>query len=139
MARSQGLRICARQALCYILSKHNGIEDMDGLFNKQNIFACLPVDVGREHFETLLECADFKLERIFSYGQAATEGEWYDQDHGEWVLLLKGSAGLLIEGEEEVRELMPGDYLYLPAHRRHRVEWTQPEGETIWLALHGRG
>ena len=103
----------------------------------KNIFADLPVDVSREHFETLLECANFKLERIVSFGQPTAQGEWYDQDHGEWVVLLKGSAGLLLEGEEEVRQLMPGDYLYLPAHLRHRVEWTQAEGETIWLALHG--
>ena len=104
----------------------------------KNIFSDLPLDVSREHFETLLECANFKLERIVSYGQATTEGEWYDQGHGEWVILLKGSAGLLIEGEDEIRQLMPGDYLYLPAHLRHRVEWTQSEGETIWLALHDR-
>ena len=103
----------------------------------RNIFSLLPIDANREHFETLLECANFKLERIVSHGQATKEGEWYDQGHGEWVVLLKGSAGLLIEGEEEVRQLMQGDYLYLLAHLRHRVEWTQAEGETIWLALHG--
>jgi len=101
----------------------------------QNIFACLPIDIGHEHFETLLQSADFKLERIISHGQATVEGGWCDQDHAEWVLLLKGSAGLLIEGEA-ARVLVAGDYLYLPAHKRHRVEWTQAEGETIWLALH---
>ena len=102
----------------------------------RNIFADLPVEVDCEHFETLLECVNFKLERIVSHGQATTEGEWYDQGHDEWVILLKGSAGLLIEGEDEIRQLMPGDYLFLPAHLRHRVEWTHAEGETVWLALH---
>ena len=106
-----------------------------GSMKTQNIFARLPIDIGREHFETLLQCADFKLERIISHGQATGEGEWCDQGHAEWVLLLKGSAGLLIEGEA-ARVLVEGDYLYLPAHKRHRVEWTQAEGETIWLALH---
>ena len=24
----------------------------------------------------------------------------------------------------------------IPAHRRHRVEWTDPEAPTVWLALH---
>ena len=112
---------------------------MAGSGIKQNIFADLPVEAGSEHFEKLLECADFTLERIVSYGQATADGEWYDQDHGEWVLLLKGTAGLLIEGEDGVCELLPGDYLYLPAHQRHRVEWTLAEGATVWLALHSRG
>jgi cupin 2 domain-containing protein len=114
---------------------HNGFV---GSVEKQNIFANLPVGVCREHFETLLTSDHFKLERIVSYGPATMEGEWYDQDHCEWVLLLKGSAGLQVEGDAEIHVLMPGDYLYLPAHRRHRVEWTQTQGETIWLALHHR-
>lgn len=103
---------------------------------KQNLFGGLPADVGREHFDTLLEAGGFKLERIVSYGQATPAGEWYDQDRPEWVVLLKGSAGLSVEGEEGVLPLSPGDYVYLPAHVRHRVEWTQAEGETVWLALH---
>jgi cupin 2 domain-containing protein len=103
---------------------------------KQNIFENLPVGVGSEHFESLLTCGHFKLERIVSYGSATMEGEWYDQGHCEWVLLLQGSAGLQIEGDAQMHVLRPGDYIYLPAHTRHRVEWTQTQGETIWLALH---
>jgi cupin 2 domain-containing protein len=34
--------------------------------------------------------------------------------------------------------MRPGDYVNLPAHCRHRVEWTDPERETVWLALHDR-
>jgi len=29
-----------------------------------------------------------------------------------------------------------GDYLLIPAHKRHRVEWTKPDIETLWLAIH---
>ncbi len=101
----------------------------------QNLFTCLPIDVEREHFETLHQGSAFRLERIVSYGQATASGEWYDQDQGEWVVLLKGSASLLIEGDGKL-DLLPGDYLYLPPHKRHRVECTHAEGETIWLALH---
>lgn len=103
---------------------------------KQNLFECLPVDLAAEHFDVLLEVAGCRLERIVSQSHATPAGEWFDQERPEWVVLLKGSAGLLVEGEAELRLLMPGDYVYLPAHVRHRVEWTQAEGETIWLALH---
>ena len=78
----------------------------------------------------------FRLERIVSAGQATPPGEWYDQDTHEWVALLTGGAGLRFEDEAEPRVLAPGDYLLIPAHRRHRVEWTDPEPPTVWLALH---
>ena len=86
--------------------------------------------------ETLVQTGSFKLERIVSSGQATPPGEWFDQDRDEWVALLSGSAGLLFEGEDHPRPLRPGDYLLIPAHVRHRVEWTEPGTETVWLALH---
>ncbi len=101
-----------------------------------NLFACFSTDRARERFSTLLETTSFKLERIVSHGHATPEGEWYDQERSEWVVLLKGSAGLLIEGETEVRIMRAGDYVLIPAHVRHRVAWTQPDVETVWLALH---
>jgi hypothetical protein len=42
-----------------------------------------------------------------------------DQEYDQWVLLVSGSAGLWIEGDCE-RELSPGDYILIPAHRSHR-------------------
>ncbi|MBI2355381.1 MAG: cupin domain-containing protein [Deltaproteobacteria bacterium] len=101
-----------------------------------NIFADLPPALPDEVFETLAEAGDVRIERIVSNGQATPEGEWYDQGRAEWVLLLAGSAGLLIEGEEEPRPLKPGDYLMLPARCRHRVAWTDPLERTVWLAVH---
>ena len=41
----------------------------------------------------------------------------------------------LIEGEAE-RMLRPGDFLFLAAHRRHRVTWTVSGEPTVWLAVH---
>jgi cupin 2 domain-containing protein len=84
----------------------------------------------------LIETDRFKLERIISAGQATPPGEWYDQDDNEWVILLSGSAGLLFEDDEEVCVMRPGDYVHITAHRRHRVEWTDANQKTIWLALH---
>ena len=86
--------------------------------------------------ETLLKTEGFKLERIVSAGQATPEGKWYDQDTEEWVILLSGSAGLLFEDEEEVFIMNAGDYVQIEPHHRHRVEWTDPEQKTVWLALH---
>ena len=63
---------------------------------------------------------------------------WFDQEWGEWVLVLSGSAGVLIDGETEPRTLVEGDYLAIPAHTRHRVDWTDPEQPTVWLAVHHR-
>ena len=86
--------------------------------------------------ETLLERPGLRIERIVSTGQATPEGQWYDQASDEWVLLVKGNARLRIEGEAHDRELGEGDFVFLPAHCRHRVAWTQREPPTVWLAIH---
>ena len=102
----------------------------------KNIFRDLPKVMIEEISETILDSQDFRLERIISSGQMTPPGEWYDQNTNEWVILLSGSAGLLIEGEKETCVMRPGDYVHIPARKRHRVEWTDPEQKTVWLALH---
>lgn len=104
--------------------------------SKQNVFDFSPVTPGEEAFESLLESRTFKLERIVSRAHRMPKGEWYDQAQDEWVVLLKGSAGISVQGESEIRVLGEGDYLHFPAHLRHRVEWTHPDVETVWLAIH---
>lgn len=89
-----------------------------------------------EQSDTLLELDSFKLERIVSWGNTTPEGEWYDQERDEWVIVLSGRATLSFENEAETMHLNPGDYVHLAAHRRHRVAWTDPQCETVWLALH---
>ncbi len=102
----------------------------------KNVFERLPADTSEEIFEELINHGNIKLERIISTGQSTPPGQWCDQDTDEWVLLLSGKAKLLIEGELNPRVIKPGDYIHLPARCRHRVEWTDPESITIWLALH---
>ena len=102
----------------------------------ENIFSRIPYFMQDEISETLLKAEHFDLERIVSSGQATPPGEWFDQMTNEWVILLSGSAGLRFDDEAEGRTLYPGDYVHIPAHRRHRVEWTDPEQKTVWLALH---
>jgi cupin 2 domain-containing protein len=101
-----------------------------------NIYSQIPEKLSDELFEEIVHGDSFVLERIVSKGHATPKGEWYDQDRDEWVILLKGSAGIIIEGEPKVITLKPGDHLHLPAHQKHRVEWTEAETETIWLAAH---
>lgn len=100
-----------------------------------------PADDGKvaddvEIFEELVRGQAFRLERITSTGQCTPPGEWLEQPEGEWVALLSGAAGLRFENEQAVRELQSGDYVLIPAGRRHRVEWTAADRETVWLALH---
>jgi cupin 2 domain-containing protein len=104
--------------------------------DRGNFFSEVPLQSPAEVMEILLQTDSCRLERIISSGQATPAGEWYDQDRPEWVLLLTGKAGLLFENESEMIIMKPGDYLHIPAHRRHRVEWTDPDRPTIWLALH---
>ncbi len=100
-----------------------------------NIFAELPAAAPEELLTDLFAQPGLRIERIVSTGQASPPGFWYDQPHDEWVILLRGSAGLAIAGEDEMR-LAPGDYVYLPAHTRHRVTWTDGTQPTVWLAVH---
>ena len=88
-----------------------------------------------ELVQTLLATTSLRIERIVSQGHASPEGFWYDQDAPEWVLILSGAARLRFEGEEPV-DMTPGAFLNIPAHRRHRVEWTDPARATVWLAVH---
>jgi cupin 2 domain-containing protein len=101
-----------------------------------NLLAQLPARLADERFDVLLETAGFRLERIISTGHATPPEQWYDQAHDEWILLLTGSAVLRFEQPDEQLALQPGDSLLIPAHRRHRVEATDPQQPTVWLALH---
>jgi cupin 2 domain-containing protein len=89
-----------------------------------------------EVVDLLLERSGLRIERIVSTGQTTPEGQWYDQETDEWVLLVEGAARLRIEGEQADRELSEGDWILLPAHCRHRVTWTRAEPPTVWLAIH---
>lgn len=101
-----------------------------------NLFSRSEPISENEVFEELLRGGAFRLERILSSGQTTPAGEWYDQAQDEWVLLLSGAARLRFEEFQQDVELKPGDYLNIPAHFRHRVEWIDATQATVWLALH---
>lgn len=99
-----------------------------------NLFTDLPAGLPKELVTILLQAANVRIERIISHGHASPADFWYDQGQSEWVVVLKGAARL--QFEDGTVEMKSGDSLNIPAHRKHRVEWTTPDEPTIWLAVH---
>ena len=100
-----------------------------------NLFSNIPSDLPDEVVEILLKTKSLRIERIVSHGHASADDSWYDQQQHEWVLLLQGEAKLRFDDDAELLTMKPGDYTNIPAHRRHRVEWTTPTEPTIWLVI----
>jgi cupin 2 domain-containing protein len=98
-----------------------------------NLFSHIPSNLPAELMETLIQSDGVRVERIVSHGHASPEGFWYDQDEHEWVMVLQGSARLQLE--DRTIDLGPGDYINLPAHTKHRVQWATNDQPTIWLAI----
>ncbi len=101
-----------------------------------NIFSDIPSQLPEELFECILKRDNIHIERIVSRGHVTSEGYWYDQDFDEWVILLQGQAVIVYEQDQMRIALKAGDYLLIPANVKHRVEWTMPEVDTVWLAIH---
>lgn len=103
-----------------------------------NLLHELPAGLPGELVETLCEAEQLRIERIVSRGHASPPGFWYDQPEHEFVVLIKGRAQLEFDDDRQPVALSAGDWLIIPAHKRHRVAWTDPGQETIWLAVHYR-
>ncbi|WP_042264786.1 cupin domain-containing protein [Paraburkholderia heleia] len=102
-----------------------------------NLFAGIDRDASEERFDTLVSRDGVVIERIVSTGQASPPGFWYDDAREEWVVLLAGAATLEFEDTAvPPRRLLPGDYVHIPAHCRHRVSWTDPSVPSVWLAVY---
>jgi cupin 2 domain-containing protein len=101
-----------------------------------NLLANIPRRLAEEELTVLAEFPGARIERIVSTGQESPPGFWYDQEQTEWVILLRGSAALMFEGEDAPRIFRPGDYIEIPARLRHRIEWTDATEPTVWLAVH---
>lgn len=102
-----------------------------------NLFDRLPAGTQQaERIDTLCARPGVRIERIVSTGQSSPPGFWYDQPDDEWVALLSGAATLRFADEDAPRILRPGDWIFIPAHRRHRVEQTDADFASVWLAVH---
>lgn len=101
----------------------------------KNLLGNFPDASQQECIEDLVKDKAIHIERIVSKGQASPLDFWYDQEEEEWVLLLTGSAGLRFESSSEIIKMTPGDSLHIPPHTKHRVEWTEENTETVWVAV----
>jgi len=102
---------------------------------KENIFEAIPDNLEEERFEPLIHSRDVKIERIVSKGHTSPESGWYDQEEHEWVMVLRGEAILSFKDQPSVH-LREGDFINITSRKKHRVHWTAPDRETIWLAVH---
>ena len=101
---------------------------------KSNILKNIPTKIPNELFEEILSKNSIKIERIISKGHITPKDEWYNQENNEWVIVLQGEAILSFEDSDDVL-LKSGDYINILAHTKHRVSWTIPNKETIWLVV----
>jgi cupin 2 domain-containing protein len=99
-----------------------------------NLHHQIPVDLPEELVETLATAAGVRIERIVSRGHKSPPDFWYDQDEAEYVLVVAGEALLEFEAGETLR-LEAGQWVDIPARVRHRVAWTTPARDTVWLAV----
>ncbi|MGZ3238288.1 MAG: cupin domain-containing protein [Burkholderiaceae bacterium] len=100
-----------------------------------NLFQDIPNNLPAELVESLLVSKDVRIERIVSKGHQSPPDFWYDQSENEWVLVVKGEAKLRFETDNEIVHLIAGMHVNIPAHQKHRVDWTRENEETIWLAV----
>lgn len=100
----------------------------------KNIFENLPSDLSSENFIDLVKSDNVRIERIVSFGQASPESGWYDQNESEWVIVLEGFGTIQFEDGSEIT-LKKGDFVNIPAHKKHKVSETDKNNITIWLAV----
>jgi cupin 2 domain-containing protein len=100
-----------------------------------NIFDSIPDASDEEVVDLIAQNENTTIERIISRGQTSPATGWYDQQKDEWVLVLTGKAIISFENGMEVN-LKAGDHLNISAHTKHKVKWTDPCVETVWLAVH---
>jgi cupin 2 domain-containing protein len=104
-----------------------------------NILDAIPPELPEEWMETLLESGGLRIERIVSRGHTTPENVWCCQETDEWVLLIQGDAQLQYRSPDGSEILKPGDWVFIPAGREHRVGRTAADRDTVWLAIHWGG
>lgn len=100
-----------------------------------NLLRDVPQENPEELFGEIAHGPGIRIERIVSTGHTTPEGEWYDQETDEWVMVVQGKARLSFDDGGDL-DMGPGDHVLIPAHCRHRVAWTSPGEPTVWLAVH---
>ena len=106
--------------------------------NQGNILSQIPVELPDELVQVLMQNQSVRIERIVSRGHASAPDFWYDQSAAEWVMVVSGAARIEFD-DGTSHDLRPGDWIDIPAHCRHRVAWTDPANDTVWMAVHYSG
>ncbi|KXF83210.1 cupin domain-containing protein [Enterovibrio coralii] len=104
------------------------------MFKQANLFNPLPNAENSEVFDDIVKRPFVRIERIVSHGQTSPDEGWYDQDEHEWVMVLEGEAELTFDNGQMVK-LVRGDHIEISAHTKHKVSWTKPNTDTVWLAV----
>lgn len=101
-----------------------------------NLFEISLKDISpdKELFQDLFRSGNVRVERVVSRGHTSPKDHWYDQNEDEWVALLTGEAEILFE-DGWCEKLSAGDYLFIPANKRHRVISTSEDPPALWLAV----
>jgi cupin 2 domain-containing protein len=103
---------------------------MPSAFHPESFFDVPAAAPGTERFDVLLRSRGVILERIVSSGSQPAQR--YCQDQDEWVMLVRGTAEMRIDGLPV--QLQAGQFLMLPKHTPHEVISTSQNA--VWLALH---
>jgi cupin 2 domain-containing protein len=101
-----------------------------------NLFDQIEALKDEEQVDSLLNSEHARILRIVSKGHRSAYDFWYDQQDDEFVVLVSGAARLEFEGVRTAMDLKPGDWTFIPAHEKHRIAWTDPNQESVWLAMH---
>lgn len=113
-----------------------------------NLFENVPeaTDGGKadEVIDMIARTDDLVVERIVSTnGYASRADDWYDQAESEFCTVLRGAARLLFQDEGGERghvvDMQPGAWVVIPAHVKHKIEWTCPDVPTVWVAVKWKG
>ena len=100
-----------------------------------NIFNNIPTQLSQELFQDIISKDGIKIQRIVSQGAITQDDKWFNQENDEWVIVLQGKATLSFEDDSDIK-LSIGDYILIPAHKKHKVSWTSSDEQTVWLAIH---
>ena len=111
-------------------------ESASGTHQVDNLFHIKCPPPGEETSRELASGQGWHLKVICSNAFGSPEQSWMDQSEMEWGLVLRGSAQLRFQGDEGMMDLSPGDHFFIPPHRLHRVERSDPDPGTLWLALY---
>lgn len=100
-----------------------------------NLLAAIPASLTEELVQILVRAPGVQVVRVVSCGHHSPDGFWYDQEENEFVVVVAGAARMVFEEPAETVEMVAGSFVNIAAHRRHRVEWTDPEQNTVWLGV----